>query len=243
MKLRRACAFSFAAAISLIAVASMSACADADLTVSYAKGYHRGQKAISFLGVFKDGRLNSEVWDGVDDTLAHALPGYPCQALYSAQLLSGDSDLSSAIDSYVRADGVSDDLLDKLAPMAKGDLIVVVTVAGRPPKTLDGGASTPAPSTNPRGGGGRRGRSPSGASPGVQTDRNVFELAATLYSIKDKTSVGLISMSYTGPSAEDAWTKFRDRFVAEMAGSSCRGWDLEKDPKVDGAQIRSMIDR
>jgi hypothetical protein len=228
----------FAGVVALAA----SACADEAFTVQYAPDYVRAPANVSFFGVYQDGRVNSEAWDQFGVRMAHAFVGAPCEVMYGNELTAQNSDLAGAIDSTTRADGVSDGLLEKISPMAKGDLIVVLAISGHPPQPLgDAGAAPPPPPPTSRYGG-RHGRryGGGGGSPEPTTDQNVFELAATMYSVKAKHSVAVVAMAYTGSSVTDALAKFTAKFSAEMAGSRCVGWSF--DQKIDADAIRNLTD-
>jgi hypothetical protein len=222
-------------------VLAASACADEAFTVQYAPDYVRAPANVSFFGVYQDGRVNADAWDQFGVRMSRSFVGAPCEVLVSNDFSAQKPDLAGAIDSVARADGISDELLDKLSPMAKGDLIVVLAISGHPPKLLGGGDAgvAPPPQQPARGYGGRRGggrRYSSASEP--QTDQNVFELAATMYSVKAKHSVAVVAMSYTGSSVEEALQKFTAKLSAETAGSRCVGWSL--DQPVDADAIRSL---
>jgi hypothetical protein len=225
-------------ACSLIAVLAASACADEAFTVQYAADYVHAPAVVSFFGVYQDGRVNSEAWDQFGVRMAHSFVGAPCEVFYGNELTAQNPELAGAIDSVARADGVSDDLLDKISPMAKGDLIVVLAISGHPPQPLgDAGAAAAPPPV--RSYGGRHGRHYGGSSSSEPTtDQNVFELAATMYSVKAKHSVAVVAMSYTGSSVADALAKFTAKLSAETAGSRCVGWSFDKPVDVDA--IRNL---
>ena len=226
--------------LALVTVAALLSCADENISVKYAADYQRAPAKISFVGLFKDGRVNAEAWDPVNEVIDRHLHGYPCAPLFSNDLTAKNPDFASALDDFTRANGVGDELLDKLAPMAKGDLIAVVVMAGQPPQVIDAGA---APSAElPGTGNGRHNaaRGTRGGQRGPVTDHNVFELAVSLYSVKTHKSVGQVAMSYVGKSVDDALARFAQRFAAETAGSTCVGWTV--DPGADGAAIRKLAE-
>jgi hypothetical protein len=66
----------------------------------------------------------------------------------------------------------------------------------------------------------------------------VFEVSASLYSVKSKESVGTIGMSYLGPSVDDAFRKFSERLAAELPGARCAGWDYGV--KIDEDKLREL---
>jgi hypothetical protein len=183
--------------------------------------------------------VNAEAWDPVNDALDRHLHGYPCAPLYSNDLLAKSPELAAAIDDFTRANGVDDELLDRLAPMAKGDLIAIVVMAGQPPQVIDSGAVADLPSQsspNRRGRGGAR-----TGTRGPVTDHNAFELSVSLYSVKSHKAVGQIAMTYEGKTVDDALVKFQQRFAAETAGSTCSGWTVP--PGADGEAIRKLAEQ
>ena len=232
------------AASALCALAT-AACSDENFTVEYASDYAKASAhSVSFFGIFQDGRLNASAWDRFGPRFSSSFVGAPCPAMFGSELSTeSSSDLSGAVEAYARNNGVTDNLLEKISPMAKGDIIVVVTIAGHPPQPIgDAGVRAPPPAAPMRGmgrrglgGGGGGGRSPEPA-----TDHNVFELAASLYSVSAKHSVGVVAMSYDGPSVAEALSKFTARFQQEMAGSRCGGWSWDR--AVDADAIRKLAD-
>jgi hypothetical protein len=229
--------------VSIVAFAA-TACADNAFSVQYAPEYRRGPNSVSFFGVFQDGRVNGDSWDQFGTRFTRSFAGAPCEVLYSENFTAQNADLSGAIDSYARSEGVTDELLEKIAPMAKGDLIGIISISGHPPQPLgDAGTGMPPQQTsrNYGGGGGKRGGGMGNMGGGggnsyveTPTDHNVFEIAATLYSVKAKQSVGVVAMAYTGRSVEDALAKFTEKFQLETAGSRCAGWALDQKVDVDG---------
>lgn len=221
---------------------------EAQFSVKHAPGYNSSGAAISVLGIFKDGRMSPESWDQLGVRFSAPFnAGGACQGGYSNAFVNGNPTLSAALDDYARANGITDELLAELAPAARGDAILVITVAGHPPRKLtpDGGAAAPTAATAPPTGGGMRGgRSRGGGSlvrnVGEQSDKNVFEVEASLYSVKEQKSVAVVSMRYTGPSAEDGLKKFVERLGATVPGASCGGWSW--DTKLDEGKIGKMAD-
>lgn len=224
--------------------------------MQYAPEYPRGSAVISFFGVYRDGRVNDDAWDALGTRFSSSIGGAPCEVLYGTSLVTHDPDLTGAIDSYARASGVTEDLLGRIAPMAKGDLVAVFSISGHPPQPLPerGGPSAPGGSANYAGGGGKHGgggMTNGGMGGGLTggghresappTDNDVFEISATLYSVKAKRTVGVVAMAYTGSSVDDALGKFTERFQSEMSGARCVGWSWDK--RVDPATIRQGVDR
>ena len=194
--------------------------------------------------------MNSDAWDTVATPVSRSLGANRCEAAYSGELLLRSGALSSAIDDYARSNGPTDELLAQLAPAAKGDLVLVMTIAGKLPvkqssSPLAGGA-TPTPSL---GGGGARGGGMGGAGPGgrtrrsssTSTDTNELDLSASLFSVAQGRSVALYAMQYSGDSVDDAIAQFAEQLARSLPGAQCAGWDL--DAKIDVQRIRQGIDR
>jgi hypothetical protein len=232
--------------IALLFCLAGTACNDEGFTVQYAPDFQRQGTSVSVFGIFKDGRMSAEAWDAIGPRLTAPLKGNPCEVAYGASLLTGSPDLANAIDDYTRANGVTDDLLEQFATTAKGDTILLITVAGHPPHAIgDGGAasaaSAPVAARVPSMRGGRRGRGamPSGPGEGL-TDRSVFEVSASLYSVRQHRSVAALSMAYKGPSVDEALRKFADKMATEWPSATCSGW--REDARPDGERIQKLRD-
>jgi hypothetical protein len=237
-----------AAALACLGVAVSCSEDEAQFQVRFAPDFAKSQTRVSILGVFRDGRMNAETWDEIGPRLsapfAAAGGTASCPIAFDKDFLSKKEELAGAIDDVARADGVTDDLLDKLAPAASGDDVLVFTVAGRPTsQSWDGGAGGGAapmgpPNSTPgggmRGSRGARGMGGGGMGPMRQPDKNVFELTASLYSAKDHRAVGLVAMRYTGSSGPEALSKFVAKLREQLPAASCTGWhwDVPVDPKA-----------
>jgi hypothetical protein len=230
-------------------LATAASCADdgPKFSVNYAPGFVKDGVQISVLGVFRDGRMNPEAWDELGPRFSAALHKEECDVAVGTRLRAQQSAVFAAFDAVARAEGITDELLDKLAPAASGDSILVVTVAGRPPGAKDGGAgassSAPQLSTTGRGGGrgGRRGGAPRSSAPHTHhggPDTNVFEISASLFSKRQHQSVAMVAMTYTGSSEEEAIAKFVEKLASAFPGAVCTGWNA--DLGLDVAAIRQL---
>jgi hypothetical protein len=229
----------------LLVLSTASACTDdAQFTTRFASDFVPGRHAVSVLGVFKDGQMSSEAWESIGPKLSAPF-GATCDTAYAA-LVASDQTLSSAIDDYVRANGPGDDLLEQLVPNATGDVIVVFTVAGhvngKAPAGPDTGPVSTGGSAMP--GGRSRGMRPTG-SQGTRgmarpSATGAFEISASLYSVGQKRSVGLLAMRYDGISADDALQRMATRLALALPGATCGGWDWKA--KVDDHRIRALIE-
>jgi hypothetical protein len=199
--------------------------------------------------------MSAEVWEQtLGPPTSIALGAHACEAAYGSILSGYNQVLLSAIDDYARANGPGDDLLAQLAPAAKGDVIAVITVAGRLPapssQNADAGAARPSsPQAGGRrgGGGGGMGGMRGGGGGGRMAsamgtgEQSTLEMSASFYSVRERRSVGLIAMQYDGPSFEDAVTKFASKIAATLPRATCDGWNW--DAPVDAQHIRDSIDR
>jgi hypothetical protein len=241
-------------ALSALLIPLASCADDAEFSAKFAPDYPQTPHAsVSTFGVFKDGRMSAEAWDalapllmspgGVDAALssediagtggdAGAPPPSDCPAAFDTALVAKDMNLFTAVDSYTRANGVTDGLLDKLAQSAKGDLIMVVTISGHVPvPQKDGGGEAPAmqgPSA-PMGGSGRGGMVGRRGMPGTSMrrggeERQSLDMAASFYSRSLKRAVGVVGMSYTGKNPDEALRQFAAKLKATLGVSPCAGW-------------------
>jgi hypothetical protein len=219
--------------------ALLVSCAESgpSFSVNYAPGFAKEKASISVFGVFRDGRMNPEAWDELGPRLSAALHKDLCEVAVGASLRALQPSVFAAVDNVARADGITDDLLARFAPAASGDTILVLTVAGRPPKNKDTSASASAPQISPGGArpgrGGRRGIT---SRPGGHGgDTSVFEMSASLFSKKQRQSVAMVSMAYTGVSEDDAIARFVEKVAAAFPGATCAGWSA--DLGLDAAAI------
>lgn len=226
-----------------------AACSDdAQFTTRFASDFAHGRHAVSVFGLFKDGRMDAEAWEVLGPKLSAPF-GATCPAAYGA-MVATDQPLSAAIDDYVRANGPGDELLEQVAPAAAGDLVVVFTVAGRvvPKASATADSSMLSSGSSPGGmgmGAGKyRGARPTGQTYGragmAAANRGpaAFELSASIYSVSQKKSVGLVAMAYDGPSADDALARMATKLAQTVPGSTCAGWDWKG--KVDAGRIREL---
>ena len=223
-----------------------SSCSDekARFAVSYAPNFQNNAAKISVFGVFRDGRMNPEAWEDLSPRFRTVLHAEACDAAVGNSLRVLNPPLFSATDSVARRAGISDELLEKFAPAAEGDQLLVIMISGKPPENRDGGPtamSDPNASgsgmASGRGGAGRRGGGGQGVPRTMRAgnhDAGRFEINAWLYSKGDKKSVFQESLVYTGATEEDAVTRFVAKLGESLPGATCAPWkaDLGVDPHV-----------
>jgi hypothetical protein len=224
------CFKSAAAALAFLFLACGS---DARFESKFANEYARGG-SVSVFGLFKDGRMNPEIWG----QLGASILKKKCDAAYSVDFVALKAPLATAVDDYVRQYGVTDALLGEFAGAAKGDTILVVSMAGRPPQST-GTTTTTTTTRQSMPGTSRRGMpTPQHDTTVARTDGNVFEMSASLYSVRLKRSVALLTMVYDGRDMDAAIGKFGDQLAQEMPTSKCLGWDGEV--VIDDARIKNL---
>jgi len=231
----------------LMAALAAAGCGDHQFSVQYAPEFSRTDvRTVSVFGVFRDGRISPEAWDQLGPRLSSPFSARVCESAYTEQLVAAEPALSSAVDDYARANGVTDDLLDQFSPMAKGDAILLVTVAGRPPQPIASTGGGPQHQQPTMAGMGRRGGGMGGGARveptmGPTTDRNSFEVSALLFSTRLHHTVAVVAMTYTGKSVDEAFASFAAKLNTELHGMTCTGW--KPDVHVDDQRIREAISR
>jgi hypothetical protein len=225
-------------------VATRSACfPDTDFSVNYAPEFSRGSSNVSVFGVFGDGQMNPRAWDYLRRRLSPPFNDDGCVAAYSDDLITATPALSSAVDQSARTNGVTDDLLDQFAPAAKGDTIMLITVAGRPPQAIDQPLPDSQAQSSRASAASRRGAAANGDpmhKKKVDTDKNAFEITASFFSVRLHRSVGLVDMTYSGPNTDEAVKKFAEKLRAEMPSAACSGWN--RDIHVDEKRILDIVE-
>jgi hypothetical protein len=212
-----------AALVLLLATAS---CAEgsADFHAKYEADFAPAPTTVSVFGVFHDGRMSHEAWEKVGPKLSAALGQKACEEGYGEGLASGRPELFATVDQSVRDEGITEELLERLAPSAEGDTLLVVTFNAHTTisRGIEGG---PSPSATMPGSGGRaRGvRGPS-APHGRGAALDEIGISGTLFSVRRHRSVARLSMVYAGSNLDDAIGKFVGRIGALVPGSRCVGW-------------------
>jgi hypothetical protein len=241
----------------LVALAlALAACGcgsnETNFTIRFAEGYSPARHTVSVLGVFKDGQMSGEAWDSIAQRVSPSLGAPRCEAGYvDAPSARDNTPLWAAVDDYTRSNGPTDDLLSELAPAARGDLVLILTVAGRVPEHDKTQLAPEQAGAGMTGGSGRSGmgggmggamRNPGAGSLHSRSSpagaKDALDLAALLYSVPDKKSVGQVSLEYTGTSLDDALAKFTAKLREALPGASCAGWTW--DGKVDVDRIRKL---
>jgi len=227
-------------ALPLAIVLLVSACnaGGARFNTQTAASFVPARHSVSVLGIYKDGRMTIDTWDKLAPHLVPALGSSPCEVGFDS-LVRSNQELANAVDDRSRAEGPTGSLLAQLAPAARGDLLLVVTLAGRLPQHQGQGeppegAPVPNGMTTQR-----KRRHQAQNSAGGAPDPNRLEVSAALFSVPEHRSVALVSMSYGGQDADDAMTRFGAELAQVMPNSTCAGWNW--DFKIDPASLRAPV--
>jgi hypothetical protein len=217
---------------------------DTQFIIKRAQEFPRGPTSVSMLGVFYEGRMSPEAWEQLGPALSAPFGQRRCEAAYDVKLEREDPQLFAELDSYTQSNGVTDDLLQELAPRASGELILSISVHGRAGVTTRGGSIDPrlaktqhqplptSRSSRQRDIQGVQGVSPSQMStPLAPLEDTDLEIAAVLFSAQKRRSVGRVSVIYTGKNPEDVIKRFAERLGAELPGAACRGWQWAEPAK------------
>ncbi|HEX7500045.1 MAG TPA: hypothetical protein VF524_07025 [Polyangia bacterium] len=107
-------------------------------------------ESVSVFGIFRNGRMSAEAWGDFGKALSTPFDDGICKAAYDVVFADANPELASAIDDYTKENGVSDELLAKFAPLAKGDTILLIAIDGQLPKPAAASAEKPSkPAQNP----------------------------------------------------------------------------------------------
>jgi hypothetical protein len=217
-----------------------ASCAEgASVNVKTAPGFTPGPATVSVLGVFRDGRMSTDAWTPLGPPLSTALGQVAdlCEVAYGERLQQEQPDLYTFLEEDTRMNGITEDMLVKLAPKAEGELILTVTIHGRIIQAAPDHDDMPpqsAPALRPGAGRTRPGVRAS-ASRGVAPGG--LQFAASLFSVPKQKSVARLNMSYTGTSVEDAFRRFAAELSTVVPGGTCRGWKWRDASKVPGAGL------
>ena len=72
-------------------------------------------------------------------------------------------------------------------------------------------------------------------------DPNELDISASLFSVAQGRSVGLVAMQYSGASVDEAIATFAARLAEALPRARCEGWDWSA--KIDPEHLRQSIDQ
>lgn len=220
---------------------------DAVYATTFAPDFTPPHHVVSVFGVYKDGRMSSEAWGSIGPRVSRALGAATCEAAFSTGSMSTNQVLWSAVDEYTMENGPTDDLLAKIAPAARGDLVLVVLVAGKLPtpekiNIQDSNQNRRAPGSmgGQQGMGGGAGLSrnsgPTFRPPAEPPAVDQLDLSASLFSVSKTASVALVALQYSGRSVDEAIDGFTAKLASALPNATCTGWNW--DTKIDPEAIR-----
>ena len=101
-------------ALAPLVVALLAGCADApQFEARFPPSFDVRPKAVSVIGVYRDGRLDADAWDRLG--LGAVVGASTCAPAFGEALRSADPDTFAALDDEARANGISEELIDRLA--------------------------------------------------------------------------------------------------------------------------------
>lgn len=210
------------------------ACAESSSRVElkYASDFRPGSTTVSVFGTFRNGQMDPEFGALLAPAINTAFGPGRCEVAYGSELSRRDPELYAALGEQAKAEGVSDELLEKVAPMSQGELLLVVSVHGvAAPRSFGGVELDPTrmgPQASSRGA--PRSRVPPAGSLRRIGSAGGLVITASFYAVRFHRAVARMSMTYEGPSAEDAATHFATELAKVVPGSTCKGfrWGNER---------------
>lgn len=208
-----------------VALSAISCVDGPHFEARYAPEFTPGPAKVAVLGAFHHGRLSAESWYPLGPRVSSALGGSTCEAAFGEKLKRADPDLYDKIDADVIENGITDEMLNQLAPKSGADLIMTITIHGRVDRAMTPAATSQDPTLpgyRPGAAGGNPGRMRQ--SRGRVVEWRGIEISASLFSVKLHRSVGRITLRHPGNNADAAIAAFAAKLGAELPGSTCREW-------------------
>ena len=239
--------------LSMLATSALAACATTEegqpqVAVAPAPDPAKPE-SVSVFGIFRNGRMSPEAWEDFGKALSMPFGEGICKAAYDVVFADANPALAAAIDDFTKENGVSDELLAKFAPLAKGDTILLVAMDGQLPKPTAASAEKPSkPAQSPSssgqgnyggsgagqgggpGGGGGMGRGGGGMGRGGMGGRRA-QSAPPQQAKPDKGSWELTAYLYS----------VRLRQSTRQVGLKQQGQDIDGDLKLFAAKLGSEI--
>lgn len=176
--------------------------------------------------------MDAAAWNDWAPTIADATGDETCTAAFDDRMEKGAPALFNELDERTRQDGITDEILDRVAPSALGNAILILEVFGRPTqmKKADDVEASPQqapPAAAPLSGRGRgRGRfggaAESAARSGPPPD--TLEVSIGVYSIRDQQVIASMQMHPDAGESADALQKLSEKLHETLRGARCAGW-------------------
>jgi hypothetical protein len=172
--------------------------------------------------VLEDGIMSEEAWMLFGPVLSSALRGKPCEAWYGVKLESAEPNLFDSVRRIARDDGITDELLENIAPRAAGDFIIIFQLHSHLPELSRRGTQDQR-TLIAHGGGSGPERAPI-LPKRTPVEAGPMEISATLFSVLIHKTVAQIVMQYSGSSVRDAVAKFAQKLPSAIPDAVCTGW-------------------
>ena len=219
------------------------ACAGEKFEVKYAADFSPASMSVSVFGVLHDGLMTEDADRVLGRPIFRSLHQDSCEIAFDGRLGRSNPDLFALLDKQARDDGITDDLVEKVASYAKGDFVLAFQMFGRPPGhsgkvretkpvLLAHGGDMPSPSVYP--------------NSSAHKHAGTFDVSAAFFSVRLHRTVAAVTMEYSGGSIADAMIKFSDKLAATFPAAACAGWNLPRAavptdepgiPKTSGARV------
>lgn len=206
----------------LLAIFAGCASSNESFEIKYASEYPGTPRTVSIFGVYQDGMMDEDAWTSVQTAISAAFQSPACAAGYGEAIRASRPELLSQIEKRTRDEGVTDELLSSIAPAAEGEAIATLEIHGRPPGRAEASGAA-APILLAHGGGPQLGSRPGLGLHGA--DAHPFEISASLFSVRLRHTVVVVSMTYTGASRSEAIAKLGQKLTSVLSGASCMGWN------------------
>lgn len=120
-------------ALALLLTTSGCAGGDAQFNVRFAREDVPPHPTVSVFGVFNDGRMSPGAWEKLAPTLNASLGGGPCEVLFGDRLAETEPGFSADIDRVTREEGMSPELLQRIAPRSNANFVLLIDMYGKLP--------------------------------------------------------------------------------------------------------------
>jgi hypothetical protein len=186
--------------------------------VNVAPGFRREGVSVAVFGLFKDGRMNADVWSELSPRISPAFGAKLCEPGFGDALRELDPKRYDGIDEAARDTGIDAELLAPFGPYAGADLIVVFQMNGRVRTENETFAVHKMNA--------RRMALDHETMTASRTAGSFFglEMTAMFYSVSTHDMVGQVVMRFTGESVEEAMANFADKLRATFPGATCSAW-------------------
>lgn len=215
-----------AATVLAMSLASAGGCGGTRFEIQYTtafEGTRHEPMSTSILGVIQDGRLAEDAWELFAQDMATALQREACTVGFGKNLRELNEDLFTEIESEAQSNGVTSELLSKVASAAEGDGILTLRMYGSPSAASGAVLREPLLMAH-RGGTSPAPRSDAEPSFRAATKRHL-EISASLFSVRQHSTVAVVSMHYEGASSTEAIHLFGGKMRSALPGLFCTGWN------------------